>query len=133
MRKYIIFRAEKNQPGWKERKLQHTKGLTRILAEHFDSTDGPLPEVGYRLLDFICNENGSSSHYRKGDWEVTKVETYSASEDDGEFGLLVICYCQFKPIESEIKPMPDRIVSLDSFGGDKEKYREWQENNPVPV
>ena len=45
MRKYIIFRAQKRQPGWKERKLQHTQGLTRILAEHFGYS---LPDVPLR-------------------------------------------------------------------------------------
>ncbi|MBW4621529.1 MAG: hypothetical protein KME17_19480 [Cyanosarcina radialis HA8281-LM2] len=53
MRKYIIFRSEKREPGWKERKLQHTQGLTRILAEHFDSSDRPVPEPGYRPTEFI--------------------------------------------------------------------------------
>ena len=132
MHKYIIFRAEKNQPGWKERKLQHTKGLTRILAEHFDSSDGPIPEPGYRLLDFKCNENGSSSHYRTGDWQVTKVETYPSSDSDSEFGLVVICYCQFVPVETPLIPMPERQVLPESFT-DRIEYETWRENNPVPV
>jgi hypothetical protein len=40
MRKWMIFRAEKRQPGWENRKLAHTGSLTKTLAEHLDSFDG---------------------------------------------------------------------------------------------
>jgi hypothetical protein len=53
MRKWIIFRAEKRQPGWKDRKLQHTQSLTWVLAEHYDSSDGDIPEPGYRPKEFV--------------------------------------------------------------------------------
>jgi hypothetical protein len=80
MHKYIIFRAEPRTPGWKDRKFQHTQSLTRILAEHFDSSDGPIPEVGYRPPEFVRVEtehdpdrHGYSTHYRTGDWEVREL------------------------------------------------------------
>ena len=74
MHKYIIFRAEPRTPGWKDRKFQHTQSLTRILTEHFDSSDDPIPEVGYRPPEFVRVEaehdpdrHGYSTHYRTGD------------------------------------------------------------------
>ncbi|MEB3281296.1 MAG: hypothetical protein VKK42_20470 [Lyngbya sp.] len=133
MRKYIIFRAEKRQPGWKERKLEHTQGLTRILTEHFDSSDQPIPEPGYRPTEFIRvdafhnpSENGYSTHYREGDWEVTRVETYTPDIPiNTDFDMIVICYCKYNPINAPLKPMPERQVSIDSFGGNKEAYEKW--------
>jgi hypothetical protein len=46
----------------------------------------------------------------------------------GEFDMIVMCYCQYNPINAPLKPMPERQVSLDSFGGDKEAYYHWQES-----
>lgn len=140
MRKYIIFRAEKREPGWKERKLQHTQGLTRILAEQFDSSERPLPEPGYRPPEFVRvdalhdpNHHGTSTHYRAGDWEVTRVETYTPELPMGEFDMIVICYCQYSPIDADLKSMPQRQVSLDSFGGDQAAYEQWLATQKEPV
>jgi len=60
MRKYMIFRAQKREPGWEKRKLEHTQGLTRILTEHFDSSDRPIPEPGYRPTEFVAVSPGPS-------------------------------------------------------------------------
>jgi hypothetical protein len=135
MRKYIIFRAEKRQPGWQDRKFQHTQGLTRILAEHFDSSNKEIPEPGYRPLEFVrvdnaydADKHGHSTHYRKGDWEVARVETYTPDIPIGEFDVVVICYCKYNPINAPLKPMPDRQVSVDSFGGDESAYKQWLES-----
>jgi hypothetical protein len=132
MRKYIIFRAEKREPGWEKRKLEHTQGLTRILAEYFDSSNKPIPEPGYRPLEFVRvdqlhdpKEHGYSTHYRTGDWEVTRVETYTPEMPMSDFDMIVICYCQYNPINAPLKPMPERQVSIDSFGGNKEAYEQW--------
>ena len=140
MRKYIIFRAQKRQPGWKERKLQHTQGLTRILAEHFDSSDKPIPEPGYRPPEFVrvealhdSSQHGTSTHYRPGDWEVTRVEAYTPDIPMGEFDLVVICDCQYNPINAPLSPMPERQVSIDSFGGDKAAYEEWLASQKEPI
>jgi hypothetical protein len=134
MHKYIIFRAEPRTPGWKDRKLQHTQSLTRILAEHFDSSNDPIPEVGYRPPEFVRVEaehdptrHGYSTHYRTSDWEVARVEVYTPDIPMGEFDIVVICYCQYSPIDAPLKPMPERQVSLDSFRGDKEAYQRWLE------
>lgn len=140
MHKYIIFRAEKRQPGWKERKLQHTQGLTRILAEYFDSSDEPIPEPGYRPLEFIRvdalhdpGKHAYSTHYRTGDWEVSRVETYTPDIPMGDFDMVVICYCKYNPIDAPLKPMPDRQVSIASFGGDKAAYEQWLESQKQPA
>lgn len=137
MRKYIVFRAEGRQPGWEERMLSHTHSLTRILAEYFDSSDRPIPQPGYRPTEFVRieaehepNSHGWSTHYKTGDWEVSRVETYTSDAEGGssEFGIVVICYCRYNPIDAQLKPMPDRQVSIDSFSGDREAYELWLES-----
>ncbi|WP_017655148.1 hypothetical protein [Fortiea contorta] len=135
MHKYIIFQAEPSAEGWENRKLQHTQALTRILTEHWDSSDKQIPEPGYRPTEFIRVEalhdpkqHAHSTHYRKGDWEVTRVETYTPDVSMGKYDMVVICYCKYNPINAPLKPMPERQVSVDSFGGDEEAYKQWLES-----
>jgi len=135
MRKWIVFRGDKRQPGWEKRKFQYTQSLTKILAEYFDSSDGPIPEVGHRPPEFVRVETEHdpdrhrySTHYRTGDWEVARVETYTPDIPIGEFDMVVICYCQYCPIDAPLKPMPERQVSVDSFRGNKEAYQRWLES-----
>ena len=131
MRKWIIFRADKRQPNWKERKFQHSGSLTNILAEHFDSSGREIPEPGYRPPEFIRVEDAidpqfpaAKTHYRKSDWEVVRVETYTPDIPVGtDFGMIVICTCQYNPIDAPLKPMPERQISVDSFGGDALAYQ----------
>ncbi|MGK7928351.1 MAG: hypothetical protein AB4290_24445 [Spirulina sp.] len=127
MRKYIIFQTEPSAEGWRDRKLQHTQALTRILAEHWDSSDRPLPEPGYRPLEFVrleeCRDRQAplaSTHYRPGNWEVVRVETYPADRPGGAFDLIAICHCQYAPIQAPLKPMPDRKITPDSYGENAE-------------
>lgn len=134
MTRWIIFKAEKRQPGWEQRKLEHTQALTKILAEHFDATDGAIPEVGYRPPEFVRVEqladpdfSKEKTHYRQGDWEVTRVETYTPEVPMGEFESVVVCYCTYNPINAPLKPMPERQVSVDSFGGDNAAYERWRD------
>lgn len=128
-RKWIVFKASGNEYDWRNRKFQHSGSLTNILAEHFDSSNSDLPEVGYRPPEFLKLDDsdplGGKTHYRKSDWEVVRVETYSQDLPMSDFGMIVICYCEYNPIESELKPMPERKVSIDSFGGDEEAYKRW--------
>jgi hypothetical protein len=137
MGKYIIFRAEKRSPNWKERKLQHTQALTDILAEYYDCSDKPIPAPGYRPLEFIrvdavhdSQQHGYSTHYRPGDWEVTQVQTYTPDlpTPHSDYDMIVICHCRYNPIDATLKPMPERQVSLASFGGDKQAYESWLES-----
>lgn len=132
MRKWIVYRAEKRQPGWQDRKYAHTGSLTKTLCEHYDCSNKALPEPGYRPPEFIRVEQfadpkypESSTHYRTGDWEVTRVETYTPEVPVSDFDMIVICYCQYNPINAPLKPMPERQVSIDSFGGNKEAYEQW--------
>ncbi|GET40842.1 hypothetical protein [Microseira wollei] len=142
MRKYIIFQAERRSPNWKERKFQHTLALTDILAEHYDCSDKPIPQPGYRPLEFIRvdqlhdpKQHGHSTHYRTGDWEVTRVESYTPDvpTPHSQYDMVVICHCKYNPINAPLKPMPERQVSIDSFGGDKEAYQNWLESDKQPT
>lgn len=140
MSKYIIFQAEPNAEGWENRKLEHTQALTRILAEHWDYSNKPIPEPGYRPTEFIRvdalydpKQHGHSTHYRKGDWEVVRVETYTPDVPMGKYDMVVVCYCQYNPINAPLKPMPERQVSVDSFGGDEAAYKQWLESQKQPA
>ncbi|MFM6201833.1 MAG: hypothetical protein ACKPE1_22310, partial [Dolichospermum sp.] len=76
--------ADKGQlENWERMLLSHTGACTDILAEHYDGSKKPIPEPGYRLKEFSQIEEyvdpefpGASTHYRIGDWEVSKVEEY---------------------------------------------------------
>lgn len=139
MRKWIIFRADKRQPGGLERKYAHTGSLTKNLFEHFDSSDKPLPGPGYRPPEFIRIEeavdpqfSAAKTHYRKSNWEVVRVETYTPDIPVGtDFGMIVICTCQYNPIDAPLKPMPDRQISIDSFDGDENAYQRYLETAKV--
>jgi hypothetical protein len=135
MKKYIIFRAEGSAESWKERKLEPSGALTRILAERLDCSDKPLPEPGYRPAEFVRVEqlhnpsvHGDSTHYRTGDWEVVQVHSYTPDipiPHGGDYDLIAICICRYNPVNAPLKPMPERQVSLESFGGNREAYEQW--------
>lgn len=140
MHKYIIFQAEGEDPNWKERKLQHSQALTWIISEHWDSSDKSIPEPGYRPKEFVHvdalhdpSQHPHSTHYRKGDWEVVRVETYTPDVPMGKYDMVVICYCKYSPINAPLNPMPERQVSVDSFGGDETAYKEWLEAQKEPA
>jgi hypothetical protein len=140
MRKYIIFQAEGDDPDWENRKLQHSQALTWIIAEHWDSSNKPIPEAGDRPLEFVRvdalhnpDEHAYSTHYRTGDWEVARVETYTPDLPMGEFDMIVICFCKYSPINAPLHPMPDRQVSVASFNGDETAYQQWLETQKQPA
>ncbi|MBD2137006.1 hypothetical protein H6F32_05255 [Anabaena sp. FACHB-1237] len=119
MSKYIIFKADKGQlENWERMLLSHTGACTDILAEHYDGSKKPIPEPGYRLKEFRQIEEyvdpefpGASTHYRIGDWEVSKVEEYVPDLPVGTFESVVICYCRYSPINTPLKPLPKIQVS----------------------
>jgi len=141
MRKWIVFRAEKRQPRWKERKYAHTDSLTKTLFEHYDCSDQELPEPGYRPPEFMRVEQfvdpsypEANTHYRQSDWEVTRVETYTPDIPVGmDYDMIVICHCKYNPINAPLTPMPERQVSADSFGGDQEAHEQWLESQKQPA
>jgi hypothetical protein len=74
------------------------------------------------------------THYRQSDWEVTRVEAYTPEIPVGMgFDMIVICYCQYSPVNAPLKPMPERQVSIDSFGGDETAYGQWLESQKRPA
>ncbi len=121
MSKYIIFKTESmSDVGWEERLLAHTGAFTNILAEHYDSSDSPLPEPGYRLreyhrIDPFINPQfpGASTHSRVGDWEVTRVEEYAPEIPVRDFEKMVICYCRYSPVVTPLEPLPEIQVSQE--------------------
>jgi len=117
MRKWIVFKADGDEHGWRERKFQHSGSLTSILAEHFDSSGGKIPEPGYRPPEFLKLNNsdplGGKTHYRKSDWEVSRVEVYPQEHPGLDFDEVVICYCEYMPLEkTELKLMPERSSTV---------------------
>ncbi|HEY9634714.1 MAG TPA: hypothetical protein V6D14_15030 [Coleofasciculaceae cyanobacterium] len=120
-RKYIIFRADwSEEQGVEDRILAHTEAITDILAEHFDSSNSPLPEPGYRLREYHRIEQfvdsrfpGASTHSRVGDWEVVRVEKYTTELPTTEFEAVVICYCQYSPVTTPLEPLPKIQVSQE--------------------
>ena len=120
-RKYIIFRADwSEEQGAENRILAHTRAITDILAEHFDSSNSPLPEPGYRLREYHRIEQfvdprfpGASTHSRVGDWEVVRVEEYTPDLPTSEFETVAICYCQYSPVETPLEPLPKIQVSQE--------------------
>ncbi len=141
MRKYVIFQAEKGEKtDWRNRKLQHTQALTWILQENWDSSEKPIPKPGDRPKEFVRVEeaydpatHAHSTHYKTGDWEVSRVETYTPDIPMGQYDMVVICYCKYNPINAPLKPMPERQVSVASFGGNKEAYEQWLESQKQPA
>jgi hypothetical protein len=114
MGKYIIFKTESaSAEGWEERLLAHSGAFTSILAEHYDSSNTPKPEPGYRLRDYHRIERfagerfpGASTHSRVGDWEVTRVEEYTPKQPQSDFEIIVVCYCRYSPVTTPLEPLP---------------------------
>jgi hypothetical protein len=138
MGKWIIFRADKDQPGTLDRAFSHTGSLTKILAEHFSYSDRDIPEVGYRPPIFIQVEEAidpqfpkGKTHWKKGDWEVVRVNVYTPEipvPEGGDYDEIVVCTCRYNPIDSPLKLMIESQVSVESFDGDRAAFERWQES-----
>lgn len=110
---WIIFHCDGEQPGWENRK-NPMGNLTDILDEHWDYTlDGSMPKIGDRLRQFHRVEGFedaiaplSSTHVRDGDWIVTRIDRYPAASEDCEKREIVVCYCKFSPIASQLELLP---------------------------
>jgi hypothetical protein len=140
MRKYIIFQTSPSELGWSDRKLAHTGFLTRILAEHYAPADRPSPKPGYRLREYHRVAEAANpafpqetTHSRVGDWEVSRVEEYAPVNPGSDYDIIVICYCNWMPIESVLEPLASCQVTVDSFGGDEAQYREYLKRNAAGV
>jgi hypothetical protein len=125
--RYIIWRANWGEDkGW--RTFSDSRTLTGILNESFFSS-GETPEVGERLTDDKTDEDGTF-YSRWGDWVVDRVESYLPDLPVGqEFTEVVICYCKYDPIEPVWVKQGKAIVSIESFGGDREAFEAWKRDN----
>ena len=125
-KRLVMFLAAGDEHGWEERKFSHTNSLTNILCTHYDCTGSEPPEVGYRPSEYKSEDGKGSTHYRDGDWVVTKVDVFVPDIPVGNiYDEIVVCSCEYDPITPEWKAFGKRIVSLDSFGGDREAYNKF--------
>ncbi|WP_204102619.1 MULTISPECIES: hypothetical protein [Spirulina sp. CCY15215] len=127
MGKYIIFKTDSaSARGWEERSMSHTGALTDIIAEHYDSSNAPLPEAGYRLREYHRIERfaseqfpDASTHSRVGDWEVVRVESYFPEILGGHFEVIAVCYCRYSPVKTPLEPLPDIQSTSDMREGEE--------------
>jgi hypothetical protein len=95
---WIVFKADNmSAPGWEERKLLPSGGLTDILWENWDSS-GRLPQVGDRTREYAALEEDSDSitHGREGDWVIERICQFSSPDTQQR---IVVCYCSYQPID----------------------------------
>ena len=115
MANWILFVAEDDQPNWETRMLTHSNSMTNILCEHKDYSGNPPPAVGYRPTETVRVERyadpdypDASTHYREGDWVVTRVEEFLPDALSILFDSIVVCYCKYDPMASVLIPFDDR-------------------------
>jgi hypothetical protein len=100
----IIYKTnDLSTQGWEERKLMPSGNLTDTLAEEIDFS-GRLPKLGDRVREYteLDNPGGETVHGRDGDWLVSRIEHFSSFDTDTR---IVLCYCQYQPIEADWKPL----------------------------
>ena len=143
MSRLILFKTEDTSTaGWENRTL-HTGALTDILAQHFDYSNKPAPDAGYRLIEFKRDENeasfdhsGGSTHQRLSPWRVTRIEEYPANTGLESFDEIIIAYCEHAPLpeaENSWQELKPARVTIDSFGGDEQAYQRWQAVQKISV
>ncbi|MBF2029226.1 MAG: hypothetical protein IGS48_21110 [Oscillatoriales cyanobacterium C42_A2020_001] len=150
MRKLILFKADKGEIQKYRSETATTVGesfyrvanagsvpsLIDTIAEHYCSSNKPVPEPGYRLTETVPDDQES---FRDSGWEVVRVDEYTPDipyPQGAEFGSIYICYCAYKPLAPEdtwTKKAHRIAPSLDSFGGDKAAYEKWLESQPVAM
>jgi len=94
---WIVYKAETmSAPGWEERKLLPSEGLTDILSEEWDSS-GQLPNLGSRIREYTNLEDPDNgiTHGRDGDWVVTRIHQFSSPDTPTR---IVVCYGSYQPI-----------------------------------
>jgi len=139
MGSYIIFQADHSAHDWEKRKLAHSNACTRILAEHYYG-GANTPKVGERVPEFVQLKEYidpefpcSTTHYKTGDWEVTHIEEYTPEIPISQYTSIFICRCKYSPIDAPLKPIPPRIINIDSFSGDKKAYDEYMQSKAAVV
>lgn len=97
---WIIYRTDSlSASGWENRQLQPSGALTSILAEEHDYS-GVMPQVGERVREYtnLSDPGNGITHGKDGDWIVTEVDSFHSPTSPLK---IVMCTCQFQPIESE--------------------------------
>ncbi|MEM1172056.1 MAG: hypothetical protein AAGJ08_23985 [Cyanobacteria bacterium P01_H01_bin.35] len=88
-------------------------------------------EIGRRLTMSIFGAPGKPATEIPTGWVVTDVCRYSP--DEGQTPLfkdIVLAFCVYKPmtpdeVKNFIEPIGLMPVTVESFGGDEQKYQEW--------
>ena len=125
--KYIIWVADSKdyEVHGTVRTRDGRDSCTDILEENLDCSGRPIPEPGDRTIAYKI-DGGGQRWSRLGDWVAARVESYPADIPGYQkFSEVVICLCEYDPIEPDWKPMGKAIVSVDSFGGDADAFNEW--------
>lgn len=109
---------------------------TRILRDSYDYR--PIHkrkvEVGERLMcsAIVPGQTLQTRRTIPTDWVVTEVESYEPSANIPGFREIILAYCDRQPLSLE--EFQDSIydnnvkVSVDSFGGDEEAYKQFLES-----
>jgi hypothetical protein len=69
-----------------------------------------FPKIGDRLGESKRFADGEIYH-RQSDWLVAKVQSYPAVGEDCDWDEIILCYCQFEPIESKW----ERVATLEEI------------------
>lgn len=142
MSRITIFKASHLSDG-EPRTLQPSGASTDILAQHLDYSNKPVPQTGYRLMEFKTDDTsatfdhqGGVTHRRFSPWQVTRVDEYVANTGQELMDEVVVCYCNYVPLPEQDNPWVEvapALVSVESFGGDVAAYEAWRATQAVTV
>ena len=96
---WIIYKAADDAPGWEQRQLMPSGGLTDILSEELNYS-GELPQVGDRVRAYENLEDPGNgvTHGKDGDWVVSRIQHFSNFDTSDR---IMICHCDYVPIEAQ--------------------------------
>lgn len=105
-----IYRTDGAQPGW-EKRFDSIGSGTYLLHEEMDySSNRTILKIGDLLGESKRFPDGEIYH-RQSDWAIVKVQRYPAVGEDCDWDEIVLCYCQFEPIESQW----ERVQTLEEI------------------
>lgn len=102
---WILYKTETGDAhGWFDRKLMPSGSLTDILAEEWDWS-GVMPQIGDRIREYanLSDPGNGITHGKDGNWVVVEVDTFNSPTSPLK---IVVCTCQFQPVESEWQEIP---------------------------
>lgn len=101
---WIVYKAESmGAEGWEQRRLMPSNTGTDILWENWDFSD-KLPQPGDRIREYgnPLEASNGITHSKQGNWVVTRIEHFSSFDSNDR---IVICYCQYQPVEADWQPL----------------------------